>query len=84
MLTDQDRRYVYVLDEVTGRPVAFVETGRRVDGLLASALVCRRAIGWWSNGLQKILYPGIEVAPQLVAMDRRKPAGNEVAQRTAF
>ena len=36
------------------------------------------------NGLQKILYPGIEVAPQLVAMDRRKPAGNEVAQQTAF
>ncbi|MEB3734502.1 efflux RND transporter periplasmic adaptor subunit [Halopseudomonas pachastrellae] len=84
VLTDQDRRYVYVLDEGNRATRRFVETGRRVDGLLVISVGLQAGDRVVVNGLQKILYPGIEVAPQLVAMDRRKPAGNEVAQRTAF
>ena len=84
VLTDQDRRYVYVLDEGNRATRRFVETGRRVDGLLVISGGLQSGDRVVVNGLQKILYPGIEVAPQLVAMDRRKPAGNEVAQQTAF
>ena len=84
VLTDQDRRYVYVLDEGNRATRRFVETGRRVDGLLVIRGGLQSGDRVVVNGLQKILYPGIEVAPQLVAMDRRKPAGNEVAVQTAF
>jgi len=83
-LTDQDRRYVYVLDEQNRATRRFVETGRRVDGLLVIRGGLQAGDRVVVNGLQKILYPGFEVAPQLVAMDRSQPVRNEVALQTAF
>ncbi|UJJ33025.1 efflux RND transporter periplasmic adaptor subunit [Halopseudomonas maritima] len=84
VLTDQDRRYVYVLDERDRATRRFVETGRRVDGLLVISGGLQAGDRVVVNGLQKILYPGIEVAPQLVAMDRSQPVSTEVALQTAF
>ncbi|OWL85631.1 efflux transporter periplasmic adaptor subunit [Halopseudomonas aestusnigri] len=84
VLTDQDRRYVYVLDEQNRATRRFVETGRRVEGLLVIRGGLQAGDRVVVNGLQKILFPGIEVAPQLVAMDRSKPVRNEVALQTAF
>ena len=84
VLTDQDRRYVYVLDEQNRATRRFVETGRRVDGLLVISGGLQSGDRVVVNGLQKILFPGIEVAPQLVAMDRSQPVSKEVALQTAF
>jgi|TARA_R110000796_G_scaffold88164_3_gene189786 membrane fusion protein, multidrug efflux system len=78
VLTDQDRRYVYVLDEANRAERRIVETGRRVDGLqvITDGLVAGDRVV--VSGLQKIAFPGIEVVPQLVEM-RRTPAPVVVA-----
>lgn len=68
VLTDQDRRYVYVVDEnnlVTPRQVT---TGRQVD----DRLVIREGLHSGDlviiNGVQKVFGAGMEVKPHLVAM----------------
>ncbi|MEH6566574.1 MAG: efflux RND transporter periplasmic adaptor subunit [Halopseudomonas sp.] len=68
VLTDQDRRYVYVLDEQNQATRRFVQTGRRMDGLLviSDGLVDGDRVV--VNGLQKIAFPGMQVAPEPVAM----------------
>ncbi|MEH6686837.1 MAG: efflux RND transporter periplasmic adaptor subunit [Halopseudomonas sabulinigri] len=68
VLTDQDRRYVYLLDEQNHATRHFVETGRRVDGLLVINKGLSGGERLVVNGLQKILFPGMQVVPQLVAM----------------
>ncbi len=78
LMTDQDRRYLYVLDDDNRAERRIVETGRRVDGLLVitEGLVPGERVV--VNGLQKIAFPGIEVLPQQVNM-RRGPAPLVVA-----
>lgn len=70
VMTDQDRRYLYVLGEGNRAERRVVETGRRVDGLMmiTDGLVAGERVV--VNGLQKILSPGIEVIPQSVEMRR--------------
>lgn len=70
LMTDQDRRYLYVLDDNNRAQRRNVEAGRRVDGLLviSKGLVAGDRVV--VNGLQKILFPGIEVVPEPVAMRR--------------
>lgn len=70
VLTDQDRRYVYVLDADNRVARRIVETGRRVDGLLVIRSGLEAGERVVVNGLQKIAYPGIEVVPQWVDMRR--------------
>ncbi len=68
VLTDQDRRYVYVLDEQDHASRRFVQTGRRFDGLLVISEGLSSGDRLVVNGLQKILFPGMQVVPQPVAM----------------
>tara|TARA_R110000751_G_C13788372_1_gene481829 strand:- start:4379 stop:5545 length:1167 start_codon:yes stop_codon:yes gene_type:complete len=68
VLTDQDRRYVYVLDEQNHASRRFVQTGRRVDGLLVISDGLSSGDRLVVNGLQKIMFPGMQVVPQPVAM----------------
>ncbi|MEH6491726.1 efflux RND transporter periplasmic adaptor subunit [Halopseudomonas sp.] len=81
VLTDQDRRYVYVLDEQNQATRRFVQTGRRMDGLL----VIREGLADGDrvvvNGLQKIAFPGMQVAPEPVAMASAERA-NAIAQNS--
>ncbi len=78
VLTDQDRRYVYVVDannQVTPRPV---ETGHQVDDLLVIREGLESGDLVIVNGVQKVFGAGMKVDPQLVNM--RNPAlVNEVA-----
>lgn len=67
ILTDQDRRYVYVVGENNLADRRQVSTGRQVgeqtvitDGLNAGDRVI-------VNGVQKVFMPGMEVSPQQVA-----------------
>ncbi|WP_150301297.1 efflux RND transporter periplasmic adaptor subunit [Pseudomonas profundi] len=78
VLTDQDRRYVYLLDADNRTERRIVETGRRVDGLLVITAGLSAGDRVVVNGLQKIAAPGIQVVPQLVDM-RRTPAPIVVA-----
>lgn len=73
VLTDQDRRFVYVLTDDNRAERRNVITGRRVDGLLVirEGLVPGEQV--LVNGIQKVFYPGMEVSPQQVSMRRVAP-----------
>ena len=67
VLTNQDRRYVYVVNENNQAEQRQVTTGRQVaertvitEGLQAGDRVI-------VNGVQKVFFPGMEVSPQSVA-----------------
>ncbi|GAA6132125.1 efflux RND transporter periplasmic adaptor subunit [Halopseudomonas sabulinigri] len=81
VLTDQDRRYVYVLDEQNQATRRFVQTGRRMDGLLVISEGLADGDRVVVNGLQKIAFPGMQVAPEPVAMAQAERA-NAVAQNS--
>lgn len=70
VMTDQDRRFLYVVDDNNRVERRFVETGRRVDGLLVITKGLAAGDNVVVNGLQKIAAAGIEVAPRHVNMDR--------------
>lgn len=80
VLTDQDRRYLYVLNADNQAERRVVETGRRVDGLLVITEGLAAGERVVVNGLQKIAFPGIEVVPELV--DMRRPAAPVVVAAT--
>jgi len=77
VLTDQDRRYLYILDDDNRVARRIVETGRRVDGLLVITDGLTAGERVVVNGLQKISFPGIEVTPQHV--DMRTPEAVAIA-----
>lgn len=75
VLTDQDRRYVYVVDASNRVAPRQVTTGHPVDDLL----VIREGLNHGDlviiNGVQKVFGAGMEVKPQLVAM--KEPGQDE-------
>ncbi|HRP86869.1 MAG TPA: efflux RND transporter periplasmic adaptor subunit [Gammaproteobacteria bacterium] len=68
VLTDQDRKYVYVLGEDDTAQRRDVVLGRVIDGLrvVASGLAPGDAV--IVGGVQKVFMPGMPVAPKTVAM----------------
>ncbi|WP_202845112.1 efflux RND transporter periplasmic adaptor subunit [Luteimonas saliphila] len=68
VLTDQDRKYVYVLGDDNTAQRRDVVLGRLVDGLrvVQSGLAPEDRV--IVNGLQKVFMPGMPVAPKEVAM----------------
>ncbi|BES72791.1 efflux RND transporter periplasmic adaptor subunit [Marinobacter nanhaiticus D15-8W] len=76
VLTDQDRRYVYVLEDDNKVNRRYIEPGERSNGLLVVHEGLKADDRIVVNGLQKILMPGMQVAPELVAMrpsEREQP-----------
>lgn len=69
VLTDQDRKYVYVLGKGNQAVRKDVVLGRAVDGLrvVESGLAAQDAV--IVNGVQKVFFPGMPVVPKKVAMD---------------
>ncbi|WP_288132619.1 efflux RND transporter periplasmic adaptor subunit [Microbulbifer sp.] len=78
VLTDQDRRYVYVVNTENLTERREVQTGPEQDErvLIRSGLQPGERVV--VNGLQKILFPGMPVEPQLVQM-----RGTKTAQQVA-
>jgi multidrug efflux system membrane fusion protein len=68
ILTDQDRKYVYVLNEQNQAIRRDVKPGRLVDGMrvITSGLEAGEVI--IVHGIQKIFYPGMVVVPMPIAM----------------
>lgn len=81
VLTDQDRRYVYVVDEEDRVERRDVEPGPRLDELVLIESGLQSGERVVVNGLQKILFSGMPVQPELVAMRAPDPARQLAAAR---
>ncbi|MFL1406497.1 efflux RND transporter periplasmic adaptor subunit [Marinobacter sp. M1N3S26] len=69
VLTDQDRRFVYVVDDSNRTARRQVTTGRQVDDLLVIRDGLSSGDRVIVNGVQKVFGAGMEVNPQRVAME---------------
>lgn len=81
VLTDQDRKYVYVLGEGDTAQRRDVVLGPAIDGLRVVEHGLAAGDRVIVNGLQKVFMPGMAVTPETVAMraqDDRRVAGNRV------
>lgn len=74
VLTDQDRKYVYVLGPKNTAVRKDIVPGRMADGLrvVTSGLTAGDKV--IVHGVQKVLFPGIGVAPQQIAMGAPAPS----------
>lgn len=80
VLTDQDRRYVYVVDDSNLTARRQVTTGRQVDDLLVIRDGLNSGDRVIVNGVQKVFGAGMEVNPQRVAMEAPDtPQGDTIA-----
>ncbi len=76
VLTDQDRKYVYVLGKGNQAMRKDVVLGRSVDGLrvVESGLAAQDTV--IVNGVQKVFFPGMPVVPKKVAMEASASTGD--------
>jgi multidrug efflux system membrane fusion protein len=81
VLTDQDRKYVYVLGEGNTAQRKDVVLGRSVDGLRVVASGLSAGDKVIVQGVQKVFFPGMPVAPKQVAMQPTAPNAAAVAAR---
>lgn len=74
VLTDQDRKYVYVLGPDNKAVRKDVELGRMIDGLrvVQSGLDAKDKV--IVHGVQKVFMPGMPVAPKTIAMGAPAPS----------
>lgn len=78
VLTDQDRRFVYVVDDQDRVQRRDVEPGRRVNDLVVIRSGLSAGDRVIVNGLQHVAGAGLEVQPQLVQMRAGDP-GRQLA-----
>lgn len=79
VLADQDRRYVYVVDENNRATPRHVISGRQVGDLLVIEEGLNQGELVIINGVQKVFGAGMEVNPQLIAMNEPDNTGAAVA-----
>jgi multidrug efflux system membrane fusion protein len=70
VLTDQDRRYVYVVGEKNAAERKDVTPGPHVEGLLVIESGLKPGDKVIINGMRKIFFPGQPVKPHVVPMDQ--------------
>jgi multidrug efflux system membrane fusion protein len=68
LLTDQDRKYVYVLGPNNAATRKDVQLGRMIDGLRVVDSGLAPTDNVIVHGVQKVLFPGMPVSPKKVAM----------------
>lgn len=68
ILTDQDRKYVYVLGEKKQAIRKDIRIGRSIDGLRIVSEGLRPGDKVIVHGIQKIFFPNMPVAPQMIKM----------------
>lgn len=86
ILTDQDRKYVYVVNEQNQAMRRDIDVGREVDGLRIVTRGLESGESVVVNGVRKIFFPGAPVTATMVPMEEpmsaapsqaRDPAGDE-------
>jgi len=85
VLTDQDRRYVYIVGDKNSAERRDVKVGPKVEGLTVVESGLKAGDKVIINGMRKIFFPGQPVNPHVVPMDQpnlqppqqqpQKPAG---------
>jgi multidrug efflux system membrane fusion protein len=70
VLTDQDRRYVYVVGDKNSAERRDVTLGAHVEGLVVVESGLRAGDKVIVNGMRKIFFPGQPVNPHVVPMDQ--------------
>ncbi|MEX2123600.1 MAG: efflux RND transporter periplasmic adaptor subunit [Woeseia sp.] len=73
VLTDQDRKYVYVVGEDASAQRRDVQLGRMIDGLRVVEAGLEPGDQVIVHGVQKIFMPGMPVNPQVIAMGDPPP-----------
>ena len=79
VLTDQDRKYVYVLGPGNTAVRRDIELGRMVDGLRVVSAGLEPADQVIVHGVQKVFVAGMPVTPQVIAMGDPPGTGQKVA-----
>jgi multidrug efflux system membrane fusion protein len=79
VLTDQDRKYVYVLGPGNTAVRRDIELGGMADGLRIVSSGLEPADQVIVHGVQKVFVAGMPVAPQMIAMGDPPPSGTKVA-----
>ena len=74
ILTDQDRKYVYVLGPNNIAERRDIKPGRIVDGLRIVTTGLSAGDKVIIHGVQKIFFPGMPVVPQMIKMGDPPPA----------
>ncbi|MCG3200261.1 MAG: Efflux pump periplasmic linker BepF [Gammaproteobacteria bacterium] len=74
ILTDQDRKYVYVLGPNNVAERRDIKPGRIVDGLRIVTEGLSAGDRVIVHGVQKVFFPGMPVAPQMINMGDPPPA----------
>ena len=69
ILTDQDRKYVYVLDEKNQALRRDISIGRTIDDLRIVTEGLKRGDQIIVHGIQKVFFPGMQVAPKVIGMN---------------
>jgi multidrug efflux system membrane fusion protein len=69
ILTDQDRKYVYVVGDGNVAERRDVETGGFVDGLRVITSGLTSADRVVVNGVRRIFFPGMSLVPDMVSME---------------
>lgn len=80
VLTDQDRKYVYVLGAQNKTERRDVLLGTRIDGLRVVREGLKPGDRVIVNGVQKVFMPGMPVKPTTVAMGGGAPAAKVAAR----
>ena len=76
VLTDQDRRYVYVVGDKNSAERRDVTLGAHIEGLVVVESGLKAGDKVVVNGMRKIFFPGQPVNPHVVPMDQpNTPAG---------
>ncbi|MFC5577533.1 efflux RND transporter periplasmic adaptor subunit [Lysobacter niabensis] len=74
VLTDQDRKYVYVLGPKNAAVRKDIVLGRSIDGLRVVESGLASADKVIVHGVQKVFFPGMPVSPKQVAMGAPPPS----------
>ena len=74
VLTDQDRKYVYVLGPGNTAVRKDIELGRMVDGLRVVSSGLEPIDKVIVHGVQKVFVAGMPVTPQVIAMGEPPPS----------
>jgi multidrug efflux system membrane fusion protein len=80
VLTDQDRRYVYVVGDKNSAERRDVTLGAHVEGLVVVESGLKAGDKVIVNGMRKIFFPGQPVNPHVVPMDQPNMAPPQPAQ----
>ena len=83
VLTDQDRRYVYIVGDKNSAERRDVKVGPKVEGLTVVESGLKPGDKVIINGMRKIFFPGQPVNPHVVPMDQPNLPLPQPAQKTA-